>query len=183
MLPELREFDAGASGLSSGPSCCQSRKGRDHRADHLRVTALGPHHDAVRPLDFQPPDDGRWIADDRNGHKSLLGSRPLVFAAGLPQPPSPNMKRARGQLFLGTEPDNALPAGLLTLNHLPPMPPPIRTPALRHRLVLRMPIGTDPGIQPTTARNTGDSLTVTLCREPARKLSGGAPGRGFGCRA
>ena len=73
------------------------------------------------------------------------------------------MKRRRGQPFLGAEPHNALPAGLLTLNHLPPIPLPIRTPGLRHRLVLRMSLDESyPGIQLTTARKAGDLLTVTL---------------------
>ena len=71
------------------------------------------------------------------------------------------MKRTWGQLLLGTKPDDALPTGLLTLDHLPPIPPPIRTPALCHRLVLRMPVETNSGIQPTTARKAGDSLAVT----------------------
>ena len=73
------------------------------------------------------------------------------------------MKRRRGQPLLGAEPHNALPAGLLTLNHLPPIPLPIRTPGLRHRLVLRMSLDESyPGIQPTTARKAGDLLTFTF---------------------
>src|SRR5208283_1541344 len=72
------------------------------------------------------------------------------------------MKRRRAQPFLGAEPDNALPTGPLTLNHLPPIPLPIRTPGLRHHLVLRMSlVESYPGIQATTARKAGDLLTFT----------------------
>ena len=75
------------------------------------------------------------------------------------------MKRRRGQPFLGTEPHNALPTGLLAFDRLPPIPLPIRAPGLRHRLVLRMPLDESyPGIQLTTARKAGDSLALTDIR-------------------
>ena len=72
------------------------------------------------------------------------------------------MKRRRGQPFLGTERHNALPTGLLAVNRFPPMPPPILAPGLRHCLVLRLCLDESyPGIQITTARKAGDSLTLT----------------------
>ena len=91
------------------------------------------------------------------------------------------MKRRRGQPLLGAEPHNALPAGLLTLNYLSPISLAIRTPGLRHRLVLRMSLDESyPGIQPTTGRKAGDLLTFTtsqtLCMVgPGRYTRSAAP--------
>jgi len=77
--------------------------------------------------------------------------------------PTPTRCIAWDQHFLGAEPDNALPDGQLTLNRLPPIPLPIRTPGFRHRLVLRMSLDEScPGIQLSMACKTGDLLTVTL---------------------
>ena len=85
------------------------------------------------------------------------------------------MKRCRGQPFFGTERHNALATGLLAFDRLPPIPLPIRDPGLRHRLVLRMPVGKScPGIQLTTARKAGDSLTFT----PLQHYALASEGRG-----
>jgi len=71
------------------------------------------------------------------------------------------MKRCQGQTFLATEPHNALPAGLLAFNRFLPMPPPIRVTGLRHRWSSECSGESYPGIQLTTARKAGDSLTFT----------------------
>ncbi|MGA2059665.1 MAG: hypothetical protein ABSG67_04225 [Thermoguttaceae bacterium] len=92
----------------------------------------------------------------------MLRCLPPGFTLGPPQSPLPSVKRGRGEPFIRAESHNALPTGLLTLNHFPPILLPIRTPGLRHRLVLRMPWDESyPGIQPTTARKAGDLLTFT----------------------
>ncbi len=109
----------------------------------------------------------RLVADDLYGNERLLCPLSPDYMLGLPKSPFPNMKRRWGQPFLGAEPHNTLPAGLLAVDHLPPISLSIRAPGLRHHLVLRMLRGESyPGIQPTTARKAGDSLTFTIVRQP-----------------
>jgi hypothetical protein len=99
---------------------------------------LNPQHDATGPLDFQLARANRHGIDDLDG-KNRLCYLLRGLAPGLPQSPFPSMKRRWSQPFLGAEPHNTLPAGPLTLNHLSPIPLPVRVRGPRHRLILRMP--------------------------------------------
>ena len=91
------------------------------------------------------------------------------------------MKRRRGQPFLGTEPHNALPTGLLAFNRFLPMPPPIRVSVFRHRLVLPNALDESyPGIQLTTARKAGDLLTLTHSQHVGRPAIAVAASRPMG---
>ena len=82
---------------------------------------------------------------------------------GTAKSPLPSVKRCQRQPFLGTEPHNALPTGLLAFDRLLPILPPIPTAGLRHRSSSERSVESCPGIQLTTGRKAGDLLTLTLC--------------------